>query len=68
MRWQGGPRLFYATPSGARLEVAFRTSEPMRWTWDIGTGSVHAHAKRTYKTASGAKRACERVARRLGVC
>lgn len=58
---------------GWRLDVkrvSMRVTGPLesgRWTWALGLFDVHAHGVRTYKTAAGARAACERVARRLGV-
>jgi hypothetical protein len=38
-----------------------------RWSWCLAWRRTFAKGQRTYKTAAGARAACERVARRLGV-
>jgi hypothetical protein len=37
------------------------------WVWQLDTSQLQVRGLRTYKTAAGARAACERVARRLGV-
>lgn len=38
-----------------------------RWSWQLQCATVSAHGPDTFATAAGAKRACARVARRLGL-
>lgn len=49
----------------AAMRVTSLPSGP--WIWSMTLGHVGAYGARSYKTAAGARAACERVARRLGV-
>lgn len=58
---------------GWQLDIgraAMRVTGPLpsgRWAWALALAHFHAAGMRTYKNAAGARAACERVARRLGV-
>lgn len=57
-RWSAGVPVAYVRPYNDGRGL---------WSWDMDTGELAIGARRLYKTASGARAACERVARRLGV-
>jgi hypothetical protein len=64
-QWQGTVSGWRRDIGRAELRVC---DEPNgRCAWALAFRDVKAHGLRTYKTAAGARAACERVARRLGV-
>ena len=63
MTWQSVCGGWYDEAGGAELRVTLTSAG---YTWHAQTRDVSAHGRRVYKTATAAKRACARVARRLG--
>lgn len=69
MKWSesNGAWVFGAGPVLANAFLDRFAPSERPWAWSIITPDVQANSMRSYKTAAGARAACERVARRLGV-
>ena len=57
----------WTSKAGRAHASAFYDSSVRAWCWSLTTTHLQTWSVQSYKTAAGARAACERVARRLGV-
>lgn len=67
-QWQSnGCGGWHLNVGSVEMRVLFESQTTGRFSWWLETKLIDVSGRVTYNTAAGARAACERVARRLGV-